>query len=84
MLRIFEKHYFEICRISTKEMSKLIDLYDQSVNGKRKFTEDEKGLFYCIDNGVYVACDNSSGHCWVEEFESKKDAFKWLLELNDY
>ena len=27
----------------------------------------------------YVAYDNSTGDCWVEEFKTKKEAKDWLL-----
>lgn len=33
---------------------------------------------YYIDNGVYVAFDNSTNDCWIEEFKTRKEALKWL------
>lgn len=36
------------------------------------------GRFYMNDNGVYIGIDNSTGDCWVEEFENKNDCINWL------
>ena len=43
----------------------------------------EWGLFleYPKNGGVYVACDNTGGDCWVEEFETLEAAVKWLLDI---
>ena len=36
-------------------------------------------LFYCQkENFCYVAVDNSSGECFVEEFETEAQAVYWL------
>lgn len=32
----------------------------------------------CEDGAVVVACDNSTGFAYIEEFDSVKDAIKWL------
>lgn len=34
--------------------------------------------FICYDSGMWVACDNSQGDMWVEEFNSLDNACKWL------
>lgn len=34
---------------------------------------------YCRDNNVFIAIDNTTGNCWVEEFETEKAAQNWLL-----
>lgn len=34
---------------------------------------------YCQENSIYVAVDNSTDNCWVEEFKTEKDAQNWLL-----
>lgn len=36
------------------------------------------GLFYLIEDGVYVGIDNSTGDAWTEEFATKKDCLTWL------
>jgi hypothetical protein len=33
---------------------------------------------YYPDGGIYIAFDNTSGNCNVEEFELEEDAVKWL------
>lgn len=35
-------------------------------------------LLYSFDNGIYIACDNTNGNAWVEEFTSKEEAINWL------
>lgn len=64
--------------ITAKAMSTLVELW----------MEDEelapKGRFYCFDNGVWVGCDNVTGDCWVEEFETKEAVIQWLNDVNDY
>lgn len=37
------------------------------------------GLFWLEDNGIYVAIDNSTGDAWTEDFSSKEECFKYLL-----
>lgn len=34
--------------------------------------------YLCRDKDAWVAVDNSTGVCWVENFGSKKDAIDWL------
>ena len=43
-----------------------------------------EGKFYCQDNGVWVACDNTTGHCWVEVFTTEEGAIGWLEEYDAY
>ena len=40
--------------------------------------DKECKLFIMYDNGTWVACDNSTGNMWVEEFEHLEKAIKWL------
>ena len=57
--------------VSASELSKVIDA--PRIN---------RGLYLSLEsNGtdiVLVACDNSTGDAWVEEFYSTKDAMRWL------
>lgn len=45
---------------------------------------EHKGLFISLENGnkkdefVIVACDNSTGDAFVEEFDSVREAVMWL------
>lgn len=46
------------------------------------------GLFYYITedrsgNTLFVAIDNSDGHCWMEEFYSIGSCMVWLRGEND-
>ena len=44
--------------------------------------EEKKGLYLslenCEDGAVVVACENSTGFAYIEEFDSVKAAIKWL------
>lgn len=57
--------------VSAAEMQNIIDKPHDSI-----------GLYLSMEsNGtdiVIVACDNSTGNAWVEEFYSTKDVVRWL------
>ena len=36
------------------------------------------GVFLSHENGAWVACDNSTGDAWTEEFDALEDAVDWL------
>jgi len=36
------------------------------------------GLFYTINNDIYVGIDNRSGDAWTKDFESKSACDRWL------
>ena len=44
--------------------------------------EEKKGLYLSLENceggAVVVACENSTGFAYIEEFDSVKAAIKWL------
>ena len=49
---------------------------------------EPEGLFYYITkdrsgNTLFVAIDNSDGHCWMEEFYSVGACMAWLRGEND-
>lgn len=64
-------------------MTKIIKIIDKAV---MSYVIDHqaqlKGLYLsleeCEDGAVLVACDNSTGDSWCEEFDSVRDAVKWL------
>ncbi len=64
-------------------MTKIIKIIDKAV---MSYVIDHqaqlKGLYLsleeCEDGAVLVACDNSTGFAYIEEFDSVKDAIKWL------
>ena len=57
--------------VSSSELSKVIDA-----------PRSNRGLYLSMEsNGtdiIIVACDNSTGNAWLEEFYSTKDAMRWL------
>ena len=56
----------EIKKVTLNEADKIIE------------TREPKGLFYTIDNGVYVGIDNSGGDAWVEDFKNLTSVKRWL------
>jgi len=60
----------EIKKVTPEEASKIID------------TRKPLGLFYCIEDGLYIAIDNAYGDAWVEEFKSLSGCRRWLSERN--
>lgn len=51
--------------------------YIDSWSKNKKLPIDEK-LLCCFNGEKYLALDNSNDECYVEEFESRKEAFDWL------
>lgn len=39
------------------------------------------GMYILQDGVKYVAIDNTTGDCWVEEFTELKEAERWLKEV---
>ena len=82
-----EEFYYNndrICLVDEKVVKEYIDNW--SNNKEQSFNGDK---LYCKDNNKFVAIDNSTGNCWVEEFDSEREAQDWLLgkdleEDNDY
>lgn len=66
----------KISRLSEKEVNEYIDNW---VNHKEQNFVENK--LYCKEKDKYVAVDNTSDNCWVEEFNNEKEVFLWL---NDY
>jgi hypothetical protein len=52
--------------VSCKEANSIIDTYTPI------------GLFWYYAEPWYIAIDNSTGDCWVEEFETKVECLGWL------
>ena len=38
------------------------------------------GLFWYEEDGKYIACDNNTGDCFVEEFDNWADCIMWLVD----
>lgn len=62
----------EIEEWTPEEVSDFIDIWAED----RKKAKRTRVL--CRDKDAWVAVDNSTGDCWVEDFVSKKDAIDWL------
>lgn len=58
----------EIKKITPAEASNVIE------------TRKPLGLFYCIDNGIYVGIDNRTGDAWTEDFRDLSAIKKWLKQ----
>ena len=41
------------------------------------------GLFYLIDNGIYVSCYNNSGNCTVEDHKTLEDMLDWIFDYDN-
>lgn len=42
-------------------------------------TREPIGLYYVKEDGFYTGIDNSTGHAWTEDFDTKEDCFNWLI-----
>ena len=61
-------------KLITPEQANIIVLVWEKDNKKNN-------NLYLADTGDrYIAIDNMSGECWVEEFETIHSAIDWLLE----
>ena len=38
------------------------------------------GLYWYEEDGRYIACDNSTSNCWIEEFDNWADCIMWLVD----
>lgn len=56
----------EIKMITKEEASAIID------------TREPRGLFYTMENGMFVGIDNETGDAWTEEFKTEKECISWL------
>ncbi len=65
----------EIYKVSIEEIGEYIEAWTE-----RK--EDDRNLLYAEnkEKHYFVAVDNLTGNCWVEEFKTEKKALKWLTE----
>ena len=65
-------------KITAQAMTSLVDLWLEDAELA------PKGKFYCLDNDVWVGCDNTDGYCWVEEFKTEEEVIQWLSEEDEY
>ena len=72
-----EEFYFDNEKISFVSEEIASEYINNWVNHKEQTFKGD--LLYCKEDNVYVAIDNTSGDCWVEEFSSEKEAQDWLF-----
>lgn len=68
----------EIKYITEEQVERIIERW---CDGK-----SEQGIYIaaCKENDKYIAIDNSTNECWVEEFRTLKGCKKYLLEFGEY
>lgn len=64
----------------TKEFMDKI-LVETENNGR--YSEPYGLFYYRLNNGKYIAMDNSYGDAWMEEFDSYGECVLWLLGVVD-
>lgn len=69
-----EKYQNRIYKVSRDELNKYINDWSD-----KQLAKDSYDLLYCKDTDYnYIAIDNTSGDCYVEEFETESQAVFWL------
>lgn len=71
-----EDFYFDEEIISCVD-EEIINQYINNWNNKDENMKKDK--LYCKGKEKYIAIDNTTDNCWVEEFNSEHDVFNWLL-----
>ena len=74
-----EERYFykdkEVSLVSKEMLNEYINKWT-----KKEELPISVNLLYCKDGNKYIAIDNSTNNCWVEEFSSEKEVQNWLLK----
>ena len=55
----------------------LIEQGDKYALSNELFIEYEPNMYHKI----YVACDNTDGNAWTDEFDNLDNAIRWLLDM---
>ena len=71
--KVIHSNIFEISNAEAKQL----------IDKKGNYSCEEKQLFIVSEGSNYLAIDNSSGECFVEEFKIKDDAYIWLFGLKE-
>jgi len=71
-----------VSNISNERRKKII--IESIESGKDGFYQKHPiaTMFYDKKNNRYIAMDNTTHDCWIEEFKTKNEALKWL-KAND-
>ncbi len=72
----FEEFYINDLSIVKENKDYLNKYVDDWIN-KKEMPPNEK-LFYCEDGNKYIAVDNTTNNCSIEEFTNEKDVLKCL------
>lgn len=51
---------------------------NRAINNWRNGLLDEGTKLYAKDGNTWVALNNSTGECWVEEFDTEEETIRWL------
>jgi len=62
-----------------KEAQELVGQILESLNEKGRYPLHSGDMgYYKNADGIWTAWDNSTADCWVEDFETRKEAKEWL------
>lgn len=65
------------------ELVRIHEITNRKTSALLKEGRENYGLFLARSQELWIACDNTRGDCWVEEFENQRDAIKWLWGQED-
>lgn len=68
----------KIKKVDRSLISEYIKCWDEG----RELPIDDN-MIYAQVNNYFIAIDNTSGECYVEEFETEEDVLNWFNELED-
>ncbi len=82
MKRINKKPNIMFESLSNRFRKKVLDVSLKSETKKGKYTKYPICTYY-KSKDKYIAMDNRTNDCWVEEFKTKKQAKAWLNDEID-
>lgn len=61
-------------------MNRGVEIKEITLDQARTIVDIRKpfGLFYLLDDDIYIGIDNSTGDAWTEEFANLHQCKKWL------
>ena len=72
-----------IIPVKPRRISDIIKISEPYLLGDKPrhlMPETIKGRFITKTGDRWVACDNTTGECWVEDFKTGREAVKWLCQ----
>jgi hypothetical protein len=64
----------------SKLLEEILASEEEGLDGGTVYSSHKDEKFYFHDQDMYVAVDNVDCQCFVEEFDSAKEAIDWLKE----